>query len=393
MIRARYRATNTTVQAYSAGNAFIGLLDLFPNAAAAYSLRKLRAAYSGSAVRVRRSSDNTEQDIGFTAQGELDTASLLSFVNSGEVFTNPDITSATGWTIGSNTTYNAVTEAFDLNNENGLTVRQSKSVSGRTYAITIVLDSVTIGGIKIYAGGAQSAVISTAGTHTLNIVAGSSNNFLGINPDGIVTCTISSFSAIDTTADGLVSTWYDQSLSNDATQSTAANQPKIVSSGAVITEGTSAKPAVDFTDNSHYMQSGTLSGFGNIYTVAMANNFTDAFYAYGLKTTSQHNSLRNNGSTTFLRGTSDISFSQSLPTGQALWFVVQDTTSSVHIDGVLEVSGSNGSSSVDKITLSGRDGGIDGGNVMQEFILFDSNQSSNRTGIETNINTFYSIYP
>jgi len=206
---------------------------------------------------------------------------------------------------------------------------------------------------------------------------------------------INSYYSIYTpTTNGFVVTWYDQSgNSNDATQSTPAAQPKIVSGGSLVTEGTSAKPAVEFTDGSHYLQSGTLSGFGDIYTVAMANNLTDAFYAYGLTINSQHNSLRNNGSTTFLRGTSDISFSQSLPTGQALWFVVQDTTSSVHIDGVLEVSGSNGSSSVDKITLSGRDGGIDGGNVMQEFILFDSNQSSNRTGIETNINTFYSIYP
>jgi hypothetical protein len=41
------------------------LLDLYPNAAVAYSLRKLRNAYSGSAIRVRRSVDNTEQDFGF----------------------------------------------------------------------------------------------------------------------------------------------------------------------------------------------------------------------------------------------------------------------------------------------------------------------------------------
>jgi hypothetical protein len=37
--------------------------------AAAYSLRKLRAAYAGNAIRVRRSSDNAELDIGFTASG------------------------------------------------------------------------------------------------------------------------------------------------------------------------------------------------------------------------------------------------------------------------------------------------------------------------------------
>ena len=56
------------------------LLDAFPTAAGAYSLRKLRTAYTGAAVRVRRSSDNAELDIGFDANGDFDTASLQSFI-------------------------------------------------------------------------------------------------------------------------------------------------------------------------------------------------------------------------------------------------------------------------------------------------------------------------
>lgn len=50
--------------------------------AAAYSLRKLRNAYTGNAIRVRRSSDNAEADIGFTANGDLDTTALLAHVGS-----------------------------------------------------------------------------------------------------------------------------------------------------------------------------------------------------------------------------------------------------------------------------------------------------------------------
>ena len=61
------------------------LLDLYPGAAAAYSLRHLRTAYSGSAIQVRRSSDDQLKDIGFV-DGNLDTASLLSFVGSGDGF-------------------------------------------------------------------------------------------------------------------------------------------------------------------------------------------------------------------------------------------------------------------------------------------------------------------
>ena len=52
-------------------------------AAAAYSMRKLSSAYSGFALQIRRSSDNTTQDIGFTAGGDLDTASLKTFVGGG----------------------------------------------------------------------------------------------------------------------------------------------------------------------------------------------------------------------------------------------------------------------------------------------------------------------
>jgi hypothetical protein len=61
------------------------ILDLFPNAAAAYSLRKLRTAYTGNCIEVRRSSDNALQNIGFV-NNFLDTASLLSFVGAGDGF-------------------------------------------------------------------------------------------------------------------------------------------------------------------------------------------------------------------------------------------------------------------------------------------------------------------
>ena len=73
---------------YSADVTDVFLLDVYPNAKAAYSLRKLSSTYTGSCIRVRRSSDNTEQDIGFVSN-ELDTTALLSFVgaNNGHVTT------------------------------------------------------------------------------------------------------------------------------------------------------------------------------------------------------------------------------------------------------------------------------------------------------------------
>lgn len=50
-----------------------------------FSPFKARKAYSGPAMRVRRSSDNAEQDIGFNRSG-LDTAALMAFVGSGSGF-------------------------------------------------------------------------------------------------------------------------------------------------------------------------------------------------------------------------------------------------------------------------------------------------------------------
>jgi hypothetical protein len=59
------------------------MLDLYPDAGAAYSFFKLRNDYSGSCIKVRRT-DNTEQDIGFDGSNYLDTAALKTFVGSGD---------------------------------------------------------------------------------------------------------------------------------------------------------------------------------------------------------------------------------------------------------------------------------------------------------------------
>ena len=59
-----------------------GLLDDYPSAAAAYSLRALNSAYTGPLVRVRRSNNN-EKDIFARHDGSLDTTDLLDWVNDG----------------------------------------------------------------------------------------------------------------------------------------------------------------------------------------------------------------------------------------------------------------------------------------------------------------------
>mgnify|MGYP006267149367 CR=1 FL=1 len=61
------------------------LLDNHTGAAAAYSLRQLDKDYTGPAIRVRRNSDNAEQDIGF-ADNVLNESALLAFAGAGDAF-------------------------------------------------------------------------------------------------------------------------------------------------------------------------------------------------------------------------------------------------------------------------------------------------------------------
>lgn len=59
------------------------VLDDLPSAAAAYSVRRLRAAYTGPLLRVARTSDGAAMNIGFTIGGDLDQAALTSHCGAG----------------------------------------------------------------------------------------------------------------------------------------------------------------------------------------------------------------------------------------------------------------------------------------------------------------------
>lgn len=71
------------------------LLDAYP-AVAAYSLRKLRKEYTGSAIRVIRSSDNSEKDIGFNNKGDLNITQLLDFVGNNDGYIDKFYNQGTG---------------------------------------------------------------------------------------------------------------------------------------------------------------------------------------------------------------------------------------------------------------------------------------------------------
>lgn len=282
-------------------------LDFYGNAAFAYSLRKLSFIYTGFAIRVRRSSDNTEQDIGFDINGNLNTSALTTFCGSGN---------------------------------------------------------------------------------------------------------------------GFVTTWYDQSgNARNVTQSTAANQPQIVSSGNIILQN--LKPCIDFDGSDDTLRnlnstillrersfifvgvqdltqqdagiisfkpSGGLNDFrsSDTFVFSTANNNVTPKRAYKVEgSTSGSYGLQKDGT-----GTDVLSYGLYLETktsGEGKIYqnsVLQATDSSFTEFDISNTQGYNlGSRNFTSSTVSNYFNG-----KFQEFIYWEVNNISNRTGIESNINTYYGIY-
>ena len=285
---------------YNNGNL---LLDDYPNAATAYSVRKLRNYYIGPCLRVRRSSDNAEQNIYFNPSGELDTTSLLSFVGAGN---------------------------------------------------------------------------------------------------------------------GFITTWYDQSTNGrNQTQTTAINQPRIVNNGILDIKG--SKPCLNFDGINDFLfnMTGILNNVGiSAFTVLSLNSLTQRCGAWDLGFPSSNNYfvLEANTNNTigqrfgfYASGNSfDSNFSTNL--NQNLISIFANTSIGSNIINnmnyytnsnlrTLTLKGGSGSfgnfASANSITIGSfylGAGNLFSGQI-QEVIFYSSNIISNRVGMETNINSYFNIYP
>jgi hypothetical protein len=259
--------------------AFTGILDTYSGASVAYSVRRLSSTYTGNLIRVRRSSDNTEQDIGYDSNNVLDTASLLTFCGAGN---------------------------------------------------------------------------------------------------------------------GFVTTWYDQSgNANNATQTTALNQPQIVSSGALLTAN--SKPCMNLTLNSTGFSLGsTISVGASSYNSFVgkkdaAGNMLRALTSAAADGYKLMNSYDNKYYIYAKSGSYLISNSADTTTNQILLTGMNVAgTMSIYKNGSVVATTLNSWNYTNSIGFIG--GGASGIYRLQEAVFYNSEQSSNRTGIETNINTFYTIY-
>lgn len=263
---------------YDEVSLFTGLLDSYPGAAAAYSLRKLDKDYTGYAIRVRESAGNTLADIGFDSNGDLDTTALL--------------------------------------------------------------------------------------------------NHTGV-------------------ASGYVHTWYDQSGNgNNAVQSTNADQPQIVSSGSVLVDGSGA-PWIDFDGTTDRLNT-TISSISQPFTyfqVVKGDVLNTVAFIHSATSSGVALIYTNLNQIRIYAGT-NLSSTAVRDTNQVLLSALFNGASSeINKNGSNIVSGNAGTNSLSNLIIgspSFSSQRFDG--KIQELVLYSSDQSSNRTGIESNINTHYSIY-
>ena len=259
------------------------LLDAYPGAAAAYSLRNLSWSYGGPVVRVRRSSDNTEQD--FTATQVTD-GTLTTFCGAG---------------------------------------------------------------------------------------------------------------------DGFVRTWYDQSGNGrDVDQATTTQQPRIVSGGSLLTKN--SKPTLDFDGNDDFLSNSTaLAQQITLFLVCSSDvtPFAAANIAFDGNTTLTGRNVfaMEPGTRQLFIYAGNLLYTAASPAVDTLFLgygLFNTTASQVGFNGLATLSGDAG---VQALSLGWRIGaersaisGYQWNGKISEVVFWSTNQSTNRAGIESNINAHYGIF-
>jgi hypothetical protein len=296
-----------------------GLLDMYPNAAVAYSLRKLRDGYSGYAIKVRRSFDSEVQDIGFKSSGDLDTTSLNNFFGNNIILQSENF-SVTPWLRGNSivTTGTTILSPNGVDYANKLdenTVLASHIVTqactltiNRTYFLSIYLragerdivdvvsgidntsrvarlnlttgtiDSTTFvnGGTLTSVGSGwykfevtvTSAVTSiptglqvrlTNGlTQTYSGTTGWGCYIWGAQVSGYIDSVVPYFKTTAVSAaSAFIETWYDQSTNgNNASQTAGGNQAQLVANGQIIRDTTTGKPTTTWSSDRYALVTG-----------------------------------------------------------------------------------------------------------------------------------------
>jgi hypothetical protein len=206
------------------------LLNLYPNASIAYSLRKLRVGYNGNVIRVRRNVDNLEKDFGFDSYGNLDTNAVINSFGNNLLLQSENFENASWTKLNSVVTANSILAPNDIDlsckfNENTtsgfhlLTASQFGTLLGRDYLFAIYLKAGERNIIDFV------SLVDATNTCRLNLTTGSivSNNFANTPTLTDVGNGWWKFELIVNASNTVTSTGFQLRLTNGSTQSYIGN--------------------------------------------------------------------------------------------------------------------------------------------------------------------------
>ena len=240
--------------------------------------------------------------------------------------------------------------------------------------------------------------LSSTATNAIRVRRSNDNaeTDIGFSGDELDTASLLSFVGAN---NGFVTTWYDQSGNNkNSTMATAGSQPLIISSGSLNQVNSKAAILGDGIDDTLRYSGLSLTNPITIFTVVdkvgtsgIFGLFSPAFGLAGafLLVTNGYQAYQNGPSFSPIFGNNN----QNLLTFK---------TSTIGTDWDLYGNGSQVLNSGENIgteigtviSLFDRPNiGIRANMHMQEFIIFPTDESANRTSIELNINDYYGIYP
>jgi len=414
------------------------ILDLAP--AAAYSLRSFDADADPNVVRVRRSTDGALSD--FKAS-EVSDGTLTSWVNteynrytSTNFNTNVDLWSSylgssianvdniagrddcLKYTIDNNSGYHFI-------HRGGLIVNGfNQRISFEVYipSTNTVLDEVQM-------RQANQVFTPTSGTNKTSLkdqwvaisfefnfpvqsrfdICGNSSTSISYQGNGTDTFYVRNIQIDQLTADGQVTTWYDQGGTNHATQPLEGYMPLLVDGGTLVTEG--GKPALEFDGTDDALEMGAIGVSGGAARATYAVVSPDRYLASGGGYLGVNQSNTGNGivydhcieaNQFALRVSGNAIYADtSDKLVQNLWATNFAGTQSNDIElfkngsQITRTGGSNANiNTYDDwlIASTPRQGNTFYEGTIQEIVIYDTDQSANRTGIEANINNHFDIY-
>ena len=222
----------------SSGGAFSGLLDDYPNAAAAYSLRLLKSDYSGALVEIRRESDDTAKSFYSDSNNELS-------------LTSPDVNGVTlGTWIGAGdgfvrTWYDQSGNYIDF--IQATTSEQPKIITAGAFTLESSKPVITFDGTDDY----FTATLSAASTNAYQSLA----NYKALSVPTVGSTTIGSEGLNDKRY------WYrdntDSRIRNGGASEGVFTYLSSNSLVQIIYDGTTT---VDVYENNSVLETGTISG-------------------------------------------------------------------------------------------------------------------------------------